>query len=60
MTTYVAPEPLALEKMDKLLEGKGIEKVTNDFFTRVKEIKGPLGEDYRKKLEDFAEELAKI
>ncbi|MBC8387739.1 MAG: flavodoxin family protein [Actinobacteria bacterium] len=60
MTTYITQEPMAFAKMDKLLEGKGMKKVTTGFCAKVKEIKGPLEEGYRKKLEDFAEELVKI
>ncbi len=60
MTTYITQEPMAFAKMDKLLEGKGMKKVTSSFCAKVKEAKGPLEEGYRKKLEDFAEELVKI
>ena len=57
-TTYMDPRTIALKKIDAYLRKKGMVKVTEDLKIKVLEIKGPL-EEYREKIEDFADRLIK-
>lgn len=59
MTTYMDPRVKALEFMEKLLQSKGMIKITDGFKVKVMDMKGPLEEGYRKRLEKFTAELIK-
>lgn len=58
MTTYLDPRTIALRKMEAILETKEIEKAAEGFKVKALGLKGPL-EDYKERLEKFAEELLK-
>ncbi len=58
MATSMPPDqPKTLEKMEEILQNKGFTKITDGLNIRVKEIKGPLEDNYEKKLESFAKEI---
>ena len=59
MTTYLVPGAKALESMEKLIEPKKMIKAADDFKVKVMDMKGPVEEGYREKLEKFADELVK-
>ncbi len=58
MTTFLDPRTIALKKMEAILKSKDMEKAANDFKVKTLSLKGPL-EDYKTRLEEFAEELLK-
>jgi flavodoxin len=60
MTTYLDPRRIALKKMEAILNLKGMVKAVDDFTVRSLGLKGPLENDYNKKLVAFAEEIVKL
>ncbi len=58
MTTFLDPRTIALRKMEALLESKAMKKAANNFKVKALGLKGPL-EDYKDRLEKFAEEILK-
>ena len=57
MTTYLNPSVKALAVMKKLLDKKGMIKISMDFKVKVLDIKGPLESGYENSLEEFAGEI---
>jgi len=57
MTTYMDPKSKTLQKMEELLQPKGMTKVTDGFSIKVKGMKGPLEEGYEEKLEEFTKKI---
>lgn len=53
-TTYLDPRTIALKKIQALLEKKKMIKAADDLKIRVKNLKGPLEENYIKRLQEFA------
>jgi flavodoxin len=60
MTTQMDPNAKTLEKMQKILEPKGMTKVTPGLHIKVEGMKGPLEEGYEKKIEEFASQILNI
>jgi flavodoxin len=57
MTTYMDPKARALKVMEKLIGTKKMAKAAGDLKVRISDIKGPLEEGYRDKLEKFADDI---
>ena len=57
ITTCVDLNTKALQKMEKLLQPKGMIKISDGFKIKVNGMKGPLEDDYQKKIEGFATEI---
>ena len=57
MTTYMDPKTKIIQKMDEILQTKGMTKVSDGLKIKVTGMKGPLEEDYKQKLEEFATEI---
>lgn len=57
MTTYMDPKTKIIQKMDEILQMKGMTKVSDGLKIKVTGMKGPLEEDYKQKLEEFATEI---
>lgn len=60
MTTHGLAKPMAFKRMDRILGKKTLDKVTDGFAAKVLGTEGPLEDAYRKKLEDFAEEISDL
>ena len=56
MATYLGPKTKAIQKMDEILQRKGMLKVS-DVKIRVNGMKGPLEDGYEEKLKKFAEKI---
>jgi flavodoxin len=59
MTTYMDPRTIGLKKMGAALEAKGMLKAAGDLKIKALGLKGPLEDEYGKKLAAFADELLK-
>lgn len=59
MTTYMDPRAKALAVMKRLLDKKGMIKISMDFKVKVLDIKGPLESGYENGLEEFASAILK-
>ncbi|MFP4171043.1 MAG: flavodoxin family protein [Methanomassiliicoccales archaeon] len=57
MTTHAREETRALQFMEDILSAKGGEKVAEGLKIKVYAIRGPLEDDYRGRLEEFADSL---
>lgn len=57
MTAYITAKPRAFSIMDNMLNNKGLQRITNGFAAKVKNVKSPRKEGYKEKLKEFAEEL---
>jgi len=57
ITTYMDPKARALKVMGKLIGTKKMAKAADDLKVRVTDIRGPLEEGYREKLEKFADDI---
>ena len=57
MTTYMDPKTKTIQKMEEILQTKGMTKVSDGLKIKVTGYEGPLEEDYKQKLEKFATEL---
>ena len=59
ITTYLDPKTKTLQIMEDLLQPKGLNKVSDGLKIKVMSMKGPLEDDYEKKLDDFAKDICK-
>ena len=57
MATYMDPKTHTLEKMDAIIQTKGMTKVGDGIKIRVQGMKGPLEEDYQEKLDGFVSKI---
>ena len=57
ITTYLDPRVRALAAMEKVLQKKGMIKITDGFKVKVTNIEGPLEEGYENRLKEFAVQL---
>ena len=58
VTTCMAPDKTqATENMEKILDKKGMKKVTKSLKIKVKGLKGPAEENSKEQLKDLAEEI---
>ncbi len=57
MTTSMDPNPKTLQKMEEILQPKGMAKISDGLKIKVTGMKGPLEDDYQKKIEEFATEI---
>lgn len=56
ITTYLDPKTKTLEKMEEILQTKGMTKVSS-IKIKVNGMKGPLEDNYKQKLEEFATKI---
>jgi flavodoxin len=56
MATCINPDTKAIQKMEEILSKKGMIKISETKI-KVKGMKGPLEENYKEKLDAFAEEI---
>jgi hypothetical protein len=56
MVTCINEKTRAIEKMEKILNAKGMVKIA-DVKIRVKGIKGPLESSYKEKIEEFLRKI---
>ena len=59
ITTYMNPNNKTLEKMDAIIKLHGMAKGAEGIKIKVMKMKGPLEDDYKNKLDAFANELIK-
>jgi flavodoxin len=57
MATSMDPNAKTLQKMEQLLQSKGITKATDGVRIKVNGMKGPLEEGYEEKLEEFTKKI---
>jgi hypothetical protein len=57
--TYMDPKNKTLEKMDAIIQLHGLIKVAEGIKIKVMKMKGPLEDDYKNKLDKFANQLIK-
>jgi len=57
ITTYLDPRTIALKKLESILEKKKMVKMVDDLKIRVKGLKGILEENYKVKINKFAEDI---
>jgi flavorubredoxin len=57
MATSMDPNAKTLQKMEQLLQSKGITKATDGVRIKVNGMKGPLEEGYEGKLEEFTKKI---
>ena len=57
METYMYPKSKTLQKMEDIIESKGMTKVTDGVSLKVKSVKGPLEDGYEEKLEEFSKKI---
>ena len=57
MTTYLDPRVKALASMEKILQKKGMVKITDGFKVKALNIEGPLEEGYLGRLKEFSDQL---
>ena len=57
MTTHAREETRALQLMEDILSAKGGERVTEGLKIKVYAIRGPLEDDYQRRIEEFADDL---
>ena len=57
METYMYPNSKTLQKMEDIIESKGMTKVTDGVSLKVKSVKGPLEDGYEEKLEEFSKKI---
>ncbi len=57
IATYKDPNPKTLQKMEEILQTKGMTKISEGVFIKVNGMKGPLEEGYEKKLEEFTNKI---
>jgi len=57
MVTHMDPKAKTLQIIDDLLQPKGMTKVSNGVKIMVTGLKGPLEDDYEKKLDAFVNEI---
>jgi hypothetical protein len=51
------PNSKTLQKMEQLLQSKGMAKATDGVRTKVNGMRGPLEDGYEKKLEEFTKKI---
>ena len=57
MTTSMDPNAKTLQKMEQLLQSKGMTKATEGVRIKVNGMKGPLEDGYEEKLEEFTKKI---
>ncbi len=57
MATYMDPKSKTLQKMEEILQTKGMTKVSDGVSVKVNGMKGPLEEEYEEKLEEFTKKI---
>jgi flavorubredoxin len=57
MATYMDPKTKTLEKMETLIQPKGMTKASDGIKIKVNGMKGPLEEGYKEKLDGFASKI---
>jgi flavodoxin len=57
METYMYPESKTLQKMEEILQSKGMTKISDEVSIKVNGMKGPLEEGYEEKLEEFIKKI---
>jgi flavodoxin len=57
LSTYMDPKSKTLQKMEELLQPKGMTKVSDGISIKVNGMKGPLEEGYEEKLEEFTKKI---
>jgi flavodoxin len=57
MATSMDPNAKTLQKMEQLLQSKGMTKITDGVRIKVNGMKGPLEEGFEKKLEEFTKKI---
>ena len=55
--TYMDPNAKTIERMEKLLEPKGMTRIADGLRIKVAGMKGPCEEGYEEKLDNFANEI---
>ena len=58
VTTYMDPRTIGLRKMETVLDSKGMLKAASDLKIKSLGLKGPLEQEYGRKLAAFADEIA--
>jgi len=58
VTTYMNPKATTLEKMERLLQPKGLTKISEGLRIQVTDMKGPCESGFKEKLEIFAKNIA--
>lgn len=57
MATYMGPKTQTLQKMEEILQTKGVTKISDGIKVKVEGMKGPLEDGYAQKLEEFVAEM---
>ena len=57
IATHLNPDAKTLQKLDELIQPKGMTKVTDGVRIRVTGMKGPLEDGYEKKLDEFVNKI---
>ena len=57
VATHMDPNAKTLEKMEKLIQNKGLEKITDGLKIQVTGMKGPCESNFKEKLDKFAENI---
>jgi hypothetical protein len=57
ITTYADPKTKSLQIMEKLLQPTGMTKISDGLKIKVNGMKGPLEDDYERKLDAFAKNI---
>jgi hypothetical protein len=57
LVTYMDPNAKTVQKMEALVQPKGLTKATEGLMIKVEGMKGPLEDGYEQKLEQFAAKI---